>query len=51
MGKIDQDDVIFIASAIAYNAVIWTDDFHFQKQDKIKILTTKEMMENFSQLR
>lgn len=44
IGNIDEDDVIFIANALAYNAVIWSDDVHFQKQDKIRILTTKDMV-------
>lgn len=44
IGKIDKDDVIFIATALAYNAVVWTDDADFQKQDKIKTLTTKDMI-------
>lgn len=43
MGKIDKDDVIFIATALAKNAVIWSDDKHFQKQKEIKIFTTKEI--------
>lgn len=44
MDGVDKDDVIFIAAALAYNAAIWSDDADFQKQDKIKILTTKEVM-------
>ena len=42
MEKIDKEDVIFIATALAYNATIWSDDTDFQKQNKIKILTTKK---------
>ena len=44
IGEIDEDDTIFFATALAYNAVIWSDDKHFQKQDKIKILTTQDMI-------
>jgi len=47
IGKIDEDDVIFIATALAYNASIWSDDTDFKKQDKIKILTTKEIVETY----
>jgi predicted nucleic acid-binding protein len=44
IGHIDNDDVIFVATALAFNCPIWSDDFHFQKQDKIEILTTKELL-------
>ena len=44
IGKIDKDDVIFIATALAFNAAIWSEDSDFQKQNKIKILTTKDMI-------
>jgi predicted nucleic acid-binding protein len=43
MGKIDKDDVIFIAAALEKNAVIWSDDKHFKKQKEIKIFTTKDI--------
>jgi len=45
MGEIDIGDVIFIATALAFDASIWSDDKHFQKQDKVKILTTEKMIE------
>ena len=41
IGKIDPNDVIFIATALAFNALIWSDDKHFKKQKQIKTLTTK----------
>ncbi len=45
MEKIDFEDVVFIASALCYkDAVIWSDDKHFDKQNRIKILKTKDMM-------
>lgn len=44
MGKIDNDDVQFIATAIAFNSLIWSNDNHFKKQNKIKVLTTKEII-------
>ncbi len=43
MGRIDEKDVQFIATALAFNCSIWSDDKHFKKQDKVKILTTNEM--------
>ena len=45
MEEIDPDDVQFIAAAIAYNAAIWSDDTHFQKQNVVKVFTTEEMIE------
>ena len=47
IGKIDEDDVIFIAAALACNAVIWSDDSDFQKQNIVKVSTTFEMVKNY----
>ncbi len=44
IGYIDPDDVIFFATALTFNASIWSDDKHFIMQNKIKILTTKDMV-------
>ena len=44
MGGIDYDDAIFIATALAFNCPIWSDDQHFQKQKIVKILTTKNII-------
>jgi len=44
IGNIDKDDVIFIATALAFNARIWSDDRHFQKQKAIEVLTTKQIL-------
>src|SRR3990172_7166118 len=35
MGEIDKGDIIFIATALATNAVIWSDDKHFKKQNEV----------------
>jgi len=45
MMEIDKDDVVFIAAALATKAVIWSDDAHFKKQKKAKVVTTKELIE------
>jgi predicted nucleic acid-binding protein len=45
MIDIDKDDVVFIAAALATKAVIWSDDVHFKKQNRIKVITTKELVE------
>ena len=43
MNKIDKDDTIFVACALAFNCPIWSDDKHFQKQKEIRIFTTKDI--------
>jgi len=45
IGHIDEDDVIFFATALAFNCQIWSDDSHFKKQQKIEIITTLEMLD------
>ena len=45
MADIDIKDVIFIAAALSYpDSKIWSDDKHFERQNEIKILKTKEMV-------
>ena len=48
MSKIDKDDIIFIATALATDAVIWSDDKHFKKQNEVTAYTTKEINKIFS---
>ena len=44
-GKIDVDDVIFIALALStQNNGIWSDDTDFGRQDNIKIWKTKDVL-------
>ena len=45
IGKIDPADKIFVATALAFNCPIWSEDKHFKKQDKIKIITTKDLVD------
>lgn len=46
IGKIDIKDVPFIACALATNADgIWSEDRHFEKQDRIKVFKTKDVLE------
>lgn len=48
MEHIDPEDVTFIASALSQdNAIIWSDDRHFEKQDKVVVLKTKELIHLF----
>ena len=45
IGSIDVDDVIFIATALAFpDAIIWSEDKHFLKQKSVKVLTTRDLV-------
>jgi predicted nucleic acid-binding protein len=45
MSDIDCKDVAFLAATLSIkNAVLWSDDRHFDKQNRIKVLKTKEMV-------
>lgn len=46
IGKIDKKDTVFIATALAFNCQIWSDDSHFKRQNKVKILTTEDMIKS-----
>ena len=49
MEQIDPEDVIFIATALSQNnSIIWSDDKHFDKQDRIMNFKTKNMVNLFS---
>ena len=44
MEHIDTEDVVFIATSLSIkDSVIWSDDRHFEKQDKLKVLKTKDI--------
>jgi len=45
MDKIDPDDTPFIAAALASKSAIWSDDKHFKKQKVVKVLNTKEIID------
>ncbi len=48
MGHIDKEDVTFIAAALSQgNAIIWSDDRHFEKQDKVITLKTRDLVNLF----
>ena len=47
IGKIDINDVVFLACALSLNLEIWSDDKHFQKQNEVKVLTTQEFIKRF----
>lgn len=47
MLNIDINDAIFIAAALSFKSQIWSDDSDFDKQNKIKIIKTKDMIKLF----
>ncbi len=44
IGSIHRNDVPFIAAALAKNATVWSNDGHFQKQNRIPVLTTQDII-------
>ncbi|MBU0958133.1 MAG: PIN domain-containing protein [Nanoarchaeota archaeon] len=44
IGDIDKGDSAFVATALAFDCPIWSDDKHFQAQDEIIIYTTRDMI-------
>lgn len=44
MDKIDENDSVFIASALSIGGVIWSDDKHFQKQEVVEVYTTRDIL-------
>ena len=48
IGEVDINDVVFLATAMSINnSKIWSDDKDFDKQNKIEILKTKDMIKLF----
>ena len=48
MGAIDGEDVPFVAAALSQDsAVIWSDDKHFDQQQKVMNLKTADMVKLF----
>lgn len=45
LADVDPDDVIFLATALAVEGTIWSDDKDFQKQDLVPVVTTGEVIE------
>lgn len=42
--NIDTDDAPFIACALAYEGVLWSDDKKLQNQSEVKVLNTQEFI-------
>ena len=45
LASIDTDDVVFLAAALTIdNCMIWSEDKDFEKQNRVKILKTRDML-------
>lgn len=44
LAEVDEDDVVFLAAALAVDGSIWSDDKHFQQQDHVPVHTTSEII-------
>ena len=45
IGKIDRDDVPFVALALSFpNDGIWSEDTHFLRQKKVKVWRTRDLL-------
>ncbi|MBS3126558.1 PIN domain-containing protein [Candidatus Woesearchaeota archaeon] len=48
LGKVDPDDVVFLATAFSIeNSKIWSDDPHLEKQVKVRVFKTKHIVKLF----
>jgi predicted nucleic acid-binding protein len=45
MGKVDPDDVAFLATAIMMKASVWTFDSDFREQDAVPVATSTDILE------
>lgn len=46
----DEKDWLYIACALKEDTIIWSEDKGFKKQNRVRVLTTKEMMKEFGAL-
>lgn len=47
LADVDPDDVIFLATALAVDGTIWSDDADFQEQALVPVVTTGEVVEEY----
>ena len=47
IGDTDKKDVPFLALALEKDAAIWSDDRHFEDQDKVEVWKTEDMVTEF----
>lgn len=45
--NIDINDVLFFATALSFDALIWSDDKALKNQDKVRVLNTKEIKDKY----
>ena len=51
MKDIDEKDTPYIALALKLNCPIWSNDTDLKKQNKVKVYNTKELLEEFKDLK
>ena len=42
--NLDMDDVLFLATTLALNGILWSNDKALKKQNKVKVVDTKEFL-------
>lgn len=47
IGDIDEKDVVFVSAALKFDCPIWSDDKHFEKQKRIKVLKTGDVYSEY----
>ena len=45
IGAVDPDDVRSLATALAVDGAIWSDERHFEEQAHVEVVTTSAMVE------
>ena len=50
IGHVHKNDVVFIAAALSQDAIIWSNDQHFQKQKDIFVVTTEDIIKNWKSI-
>ena len=44
MDEIDPDDSAFLGLAMKKDCILWSDDKHFDEQDKVEVLKTSDVI-------
>ncbi len=47
LGEVDRKDVPFLAVGLEKDAIIWSDDKHFDEQDLVEVWKTGMMIDKF----
>jgi predicted nucleic acid-binding protein len=47
IGETDPDDVLYVATALARDADIWSDDSDFEEQNVVEVYSTSDVIDSF----